>query len=359
MKKWIVSAVAAMLLTGCVSTATKTIDVRAASAIRNQSVVHTARDMPDFGEMTPAKATFGLIGAAMMISEGNKTVMMNQIADPAVAISDSLLHAMQASQGVQVVTSPVRIDSEDPARIAELAKGRARFVLDVRTLMWQMMYFPTDWTHYRVVYTAKARLIDVDAKNVVAEAFCKQLPESNAGAPTFDELLALNAARLKATNVANAQACAESLARDMLALQVPKPGSASPAPVAAAMPPQVGTQAPVDSAGNWKGVMACDARPDSGPHAEAYEARFAMEVQGNMVTVHRRTAEVVETLAGETMGGRLELHGTGHRISEPARPWRLDIDGAFPAGAASYQGKGVMTANGRQLRKCELRMTRV
>jgi len=353
MKKWIVPVTAAMLLTGCVSTATKTIDAQASSAVRNQSVVHTARDMPDFAEMTPAKATFGVIGAAMMISEGNKTVMMNRIADPAVAIADSLLGAMQSAQGVQVVAAPLRIDSEDPARIAELAKGKARYVLDVRTLMWQMGYFPTDWTHYRVFYTAKARLIDVDAKNVVAEAFCKQIPESNVGAPTFDELLAMNAARLKTANAANAQACAESLGRDMLALQVPKLAPASS--LAAAMP----AQAPGEGAGNWKGVMACDARADSGPHAEAYEAHFAMEVQGNMVTVHRRTAEVAETLSGEAAGGRLELHGAGHRISEPARPWRLDIDGAFPTGAASFQGKGAMTANGRQLRNCELRMTRV
>jgi len=51
-----------MLLTGFVSTAKKTIDAQALSAVRNQSVAHTARDMPDFGEMTPAKATFGLIG---------------------------------------------------------------------------------------------------------------------------------------------------------------------------------------------------------------------------------------------------------------------------------------------------------
>ena len=211
----------AAFLTGCVSTATKTIDAQAMSAVRNQSVVRTARDMPDFGEMTPAKATFGLIGAAVMISEGNKTIVNNKIADPAVAIADALLGAMQSTHGVQLAGAPVRIDAEDPARIAELAKGKARYVLDVRTLMWQMMYFPTDWTHYQVIYTAKARLIDVENKNVVAEAFCKQAPESNTNAPTFDEMLALNAARLKAANAAYAQACANSLGRDMLGLQAP------------------------------------------------------------------------------------------------------------------------------------------
>lgn len=355
MKNWIVPIAAGMLLSGCVSTATKTIDAQAMSAVRQQSVARTARDMPDFGEMTPAKATFGLVGAAFMISEGNKTVAANKIADPAVAIADALMGAMQSAHGAQLIDVPVRIDSEDPARIAGLAKGKARYVLDVRTLMWQMMYFPTDWTHYQVLYTAKARLIDVDAGNVVAEAFCKQQPESNANAPTFDDMLALNAARLKAVNAANAQACAKSLGRDMLALQGP---FRMPAP---AVPVQA--QAPAESAvaveGTWQGVMACDARAGSDARAEAYEARFAVEVKGSMVSVHRQTAEVVESLSGQATGGRLELQGTGRRLAEPARPWRLDIGGDFPAGARSYQGMGFMTANGRRIRTCELKMTQL
>jgi hypothetical protein len=228
MKKWLPLILAPLVLTGCVSTATKAIDAQSASAIRNQSVVHTVRKMPDFGEMTPTKAVFGVLGAAAMISEGNKTVAINKIADPADAIAEALLQAMQAGRGMQVVASPVRIDSEDPAQIAEAAKGKARYVLDVRTLVWQMMYFPTDWTHYQVLYTAKARLIDVESRNVVAEAFCKRQPDSNTGAPTFDDMLALNAARLKAENANNAKACADTFGREMLALQAPAMGTTAP-----------------------------------------------------------------------------------------------------------------------------------
>lgn len=36
------------------------------------SVVPAARDMPDFAEMTPVKATFGRIGAAMMTAAGRQ-----------------------------------------------------------------------------------------------------------------------------------------------------------------------------------------------------------------------------------------------------------------------------------------------
>jgi len=382
MKTWILLIATATLVSGCVSTTTKTIDAQALSAVRNQSVLRTARDMPDFGELTPAKAPFGLLGAVATISEGNKTVATNHIADPAVAIADALLGAMQSSHGMQAVASPVRIDSEDPARIAGLARGKARYVLDVRTLMWQMMYFPTDWTHYQVMYTAKARLIDVAAGTVVAEAFCKQLPESNAQAPTFDEMLALNAARLKSINATYARTCADSFGRDMLALQGPvgmpvaAPAAARPAPLAAPvavsapapvqapapvpvrvpMPVQVQAQARAGSEGAWQGVMTCSARADRSAHADAYEARFAVDIKDSVVSLHRRTAAVVENLSGLAMNGHLELQGTGHRIGAPARPWRLEIGGDFPLGTTSYQGKGSLSVGGRRLRTCELNL---
>lgn len=382
MKKWILLIAAAPLVSGCVSTATRTIDAQTMSAVRQQSVMRTARDMPDFGELTPAKATFGVLGAMATISEGNKTVANNHIADPAVAIADALLGAMQSSHGMQTVATPVRIDNEDPARIAELAKGKARYVLDVRTLVWQMMYFPTDWTHYQVMYTAKARLIDVDARTVVAEAFCKQLPASNANAPTFDEMLALNAARLKSINARYAQACADSLGRDMLALQgpvrAPAPALAArtPAPLPVPVPVQVQVPMPVQAQaqeqsqaqeqapapapapasadGEWQGVMTCSARTGRGAHAEAYEARFEVEIRDGMVSVHRWTPEVVESLSGLAMNGHLELQGTGHRLAGPARPWRLEIGGDFPLGTTSFQGKGSLSVDGRRLRQCEL-----
>jgi hypothetical protein len=378
MKKWILLIAAAPLVSGCVSTTTRTIDAQTMSAVRQQSVMRTARDMPDFGELTPAKATFGLLGAMATISEGNKTVANNHIADPAGAIADALLGAMQSSHGMQTVATAVRIDNEDPARIAELAKGKARYVLDVRTLVWQMMYFPADWTHYQVMYTAKARLIDVDARTVVAEAFCKQLPASNANAPTFDEMLALNAARLKSINAKYAQACADSLGRDMLALQGPirTPALAARTPVPAPVPVQVQVPmpvqaqaqeksqaqaqeqapapAPASAEGEWQGVMTCSARTGRGAHAEAYEARFEVEIRDGMVSVHRWTPEVVESLSGLAMNGHLELQGSGHRLAGPARPWRLEIGGAFPLGTTSFQGKGTLSMDGRRLRKCEL-----
>lgn len=231
MRQWIAPAAAAALLTGCVSTVTKTIDAQALGGMRHQKVAQTVRAKPSFDLLTPTSAPFGVLGAMYGIEEGRRIVADNKIADPADAISAGLASVLRARDGVQMLPQPLRIDDEDPARIAARAKGKARYVLDVRTLAWHMMYFPTDWTHYQVLYTAKARLIDVDAGTVVAEAFCKQQPESNANAPTYDAMLAKRAALLKAKLAGAAEACTASLGRDMLALQ--GPASAAPAaPVA-------------------------------------------------------------------------------------------------------------------------------
>jgi hypothetical protein len=200
-----------------------------------------------------------------------------------------------------------------------------------------------------VFYLAAASLIDADTGAVLAESGCKLAPETNAGAPTYDEMLAGGAARLKTTLAAAAATCAAQFKRDMFAMRDARP--AAPAAVAAPVVAAVDTV-------SWNGIMACGARSDSGPNAAAYEARFTVDMQGRAVHAHRKTADVEETLAGEVRGDRLELRGTGNRVADPARSWGLDVSGAFAPGATSYVGKGNMVVGGRPIRACELRMTR-
>jgi hypothetical protein len=127
---------------------------------------------------------------------------------------------------------------------------------------------------------------------------------------------------------------------------------------AAQLPDGAGPAAVRNQTVAWQGVMACGAHVDDGPDAAAYEAHFTVDVRGQAVRVHRRTADVEETLAGEVQDDRLELRGIGNRVSDPRRKWRLDVSGMFPPGATSYVGKGSMFAGSQAIRACELRMTR-
>lgn len=83
---------------------------------------------------------------------------------------------------------------------------------------WSYGYFPTNWGKYRVIYSVRAKLVDVDRGAVLAEAFCSRLPELDATAPSHDELLANEAARLKQELAKAASECAGRFKREMLSL---------------------------------------------------------------------------------------------------------------------------------------------
>ena len=108
----------------------------------------------------------------------------------------------------------------------------------------------------------------------------------------------------------------------------------------------------------WDGLMECEARQDTGQNSAAYQVKFAMEVRGNSVNVHRKTAEVLETLSGQVTDNMLELRGIGYRIKDPSKNWQLTVRGDLQPGATTYSGKGSMRSNGKVIRACELKMTR-
>lgn len=209
---------AAVVLAGCASVNKQPVSAGAKSELRDQRVATTKRAVPDFAAMTAGKAAFAVLGALAMISEGNGIIARNKVADPADAIAAGLVASLAGGYSARAADQPVSVAVDDVAGVATAANGAARFIVDVQTLNWSFGYFPSDWTHYRVIYTAKARLIDAQSKSVVAEGFCKQIPETNEGAPTYDELLAGQAALLKARLAAAGEACLQTLKAEMLSL---------------------------------------------------------------------------------------------------------------------------------------------
>lgn len=203
---------------GCVSMNTKPIDASIASTMKGQTVAKATHKKPDFAARTAGKAAFAIVGAFAMISAGNEIVAKNNIDDPADSIASSLAQTLEANYSAHVVPTSVAVSSDDAEIIAATAKGAANLILDVKTVNWSFGFFPADWNHYRVIYTAKARLIDSQKKNVIAEGFCKHVPETNVNAPTYDELLANGAERLKKELSLAAEECVKNLKSNMLRL---------------------------------------------------------------------------------------------------------------------------------------------
>lgn len=216
MKKVLLVVVAAGAISGCASINKLPIAPTTTAEIKGQAIAQTKRPLPDFSAMTAGKAAFALIGAALMISEGNSIIANNKISDPADAIASSLVTVLEDAHGAKSTEQRVMVDSDDVIQITTAANGAAPFVVDVQTINWSLAYFPTDWTHYRVIYSAKARLINTSTRATVAEGFCQRVPESNIGAPTYDELTANEAALLKQELSQAATECLRTLKAEML-----------------------------------------------------------------------------------------------------------------------------------------------
>lgn len=208
----------ALIVSGCATVKPQAISAQEKSAIQGQSVVVTSREKPSFSATTAGTASFAVIGALAAISEGNSIVEKNGVADPADFISSSLAKSLEAAQSVKIISASVPVKSDEASVIASSAASSATYVLDVQTTYWGFIYFSSDWTHYRVFYSAKARLIDTRTKSVVALGICRRFPESNIGAPTYDELLANQAAGLKSELEAAAKECVNTLKAEMLAV---------------------------------------------------------------------------------------------------------------------------------------------
>jgi hypothetical protein len=197
MKSALFAALVAIVCSGCVSTQTIPIAAEHEPRVNSKSIGHAHYEKGSFAAMSPGSAAFGMIGAAAAISEGNRIVEEHKVEDPAIEMSAALAGALrQRYKMTQVTVRPVEVKTDDIGQLKSQFNG-TDFLLDVRTVNWSYIYYPSNWARYRVIYSAKVRLIDLRAGNVIAEGFCARVPDEVDKAPTSDELLANSAARLK------------------------------------------------------------------------------------------------------------------------------------------------------------------
>ena len=188
-----------------------------ASPFQGATLTSVTYERADMVAVTAGKAAFGPFGGLMMASDGERIVRDFGLADPAVAVSARLtpLGAARYQTSVTVNLSG-RDSSSDSVRDLARAAGGHGIVVDVETTSWLLGYFPFDWSHYRVKYSARARLIDAGNGTQIARESCDASSGDDVPAPTYDEMLANGAALLKDKLAAAAAACSDTLAKALL-----------------------------------------------------------------------------------------------------------------------------------------------
>ncbi len=214
-----VTIAAAVGTTGCVNTRNVTLGSDVGSRLSGKSIVLASRERPGFALNTSSRiavgAMFGALGGAIAgataIKAGNELVTDNQIEDPAPALGATLLSELVATYHLNVAAGgSTTIDSEQPEQIARAYPG-ADLVLDVGTTNWSVIYFPTDWSHYGVMYAVKLNLVETRTGQNIAAAFCIRKPDKTADPPSINDLTFNQAARLKTMLAAAAQSCLAEL----------------------------------------------------------------------------------------------------------------------------------------------------
>lgn len=140
---------------------------------------------------------------------GSGIVRVNRVDDPAVRIGESLARALSNRFGLILV----RERSGQASPLEGFTPAARRVELQVRTDGWGFRGFVLDWNNFRVQYSATVRLVDSGSGKTLAEGHCIRDPETmTPDAPSYEQLLANDAARLKADLAKYADQCAGEFA---------------------------------------------------------------------------------------------------------------------------------------------------
>ncbi|MGY5452402.1 hypothetical protein ACVFI8_15895 [Agarivorans sp. MS3-6] len=144
----------------------------------------------DFPAQTAANVQFGLLGLATAISNGNAMIVNNKVEDPALDIARELANGLSNSYRVKVIDDDSRVVNTPELPNVISLYSEYDYILDLRTLSWSSIYYPSDWDNYRVSYQVHARLIDREKGNVIVEEVCNNMPEyeDTEKAPSYAEL---------------------------------------------------------------------------------------------------------------------------------------------------------------------------
>jgi hypothetical protein len=172
--------------------------------------------MPSMTMLTAGKAAFGALGGLMMMGDGDKLVHSFGLTDPAIAISAGLTPLVAARYQTAGTVALAGQPDNDRDLLAKAA-GNQGLVVDVETRTWLVNYFAFDWGHYRLMYNARARLIDGKTGKEVHRIDCDFDTSDAPNRPDFDTMTANNGAILKDWMAQASAACTTTLGNKLLA----------------------------------------------------------------------------------------------------------------------------------------------
>jgi len=216
MRRPALSSFALALVAACTSP-TRLADADRTLRARTPALHAVVRTPETFSVITPSDAAVsglgipGAIAANQMYERAGESMRTrHQLPDPALRVAEGVAAALREEfRAPELALPPAPAADAEPEAIA--ARFETGVVLDVRTNNSHVVYFSTDWTHYQLRYGASARLLEAPSGRVLWKGDCWIGGDPARRSPTFEQLVADDAAKLKAKLAAAGAECVRQL----------------------------------------------------------------------------------------------------------------------------------------------------
>ena len=211
-------SIAFIFLSGCASTQGPTGSSDTPRSLKGSTITHSVHEKPGLFEQTRGKRVamqaaglFGAIGGAVLGATMDSVSDDNVIADPAFDIGRNIVNNLAAKNSMTIIDdSGIVAESTNIVALSKTYQN-ADYLVNVMTVKWGFEYLAIDSDKYRVTYKARMHLIDTISQKVIIEMLCTFVPENESAyaAPTYEDLAADGAARLKSEFAKAAQYCTD------------------------------------------------------------------------------------------------------------------------------------------------------
>ena len=204
------------LMSGCATTVGLSESDRAGlknSAAPTYTLLYSSLGSNGLMVTTQSTALAGPGAAFLAVKNGKEWTEQHGLTHPLAPVRNRLVSKLKSDFGLYSVKN---IDKEIDVSNDAPEKLRAQLGMDKGTLLdltgtYQVIYYATNWSHFHMYYNARARLLRLDDGKVLWQGNCRTDVEDPDNKPTFDELAANKAARLKEWLNRGAAECSNQL----------------------------------------------------------------------------------------------------------------------------------------------------
>lgn len=221
-----------LLLSGCAS-APLPLAPQSEALLKGKQIklVEHKRDEMGFSTLTPSGAAFGLIGAAIADNNGRQAIAKFGLIDPAAETSQALAQSLAIRYSASIAAEPIASGGQGTEELAR-KQGADALVLDVGPSVATIVYYPSSWGKYRVIYGVSVKLLEGKSGQVLVQGYCSHVPDDLPNAPSYDELFAGKGEVLKAHLRTGHAICDSKIRTELFRLPAQSDVATKPPPVA-------------------------------------------------------------------------------------------------------------------------------